>query len=183
MQHVANTLHFIESFKTKCSKSQPYKIAIFIKTYSQCIKFTSCHMFLRRLQCFSDLYNKHYITVLVASPSFRASFMIGSPLVMSSGVALKSIRLRRPVSSGKPQSHMSLNNFTFSSSKVKICSSLLCSWSVKTCLFHDEKPKIHFILAAFICILRRQCVNMIDTTWGRIYFLTCENFGREFRTP
>jgi len=29
---------------------------------------------------------------------------------------------------------------------------------------------------------RRQCVNVIDTMWGRIYFLTCENFGREFRT-
>ncbi len=26
---------------------------------------------------------------------------------------------------------------------------------------------------------RRQCVNMIDTTWGRIYFSTCENFGRK----
>ncbi len=24
---------------------------------------------------------------------------------------------------------------------------------------------------------RRQCVNVIDTTWGRIYFSTCENFG------
>ncbi len=23
----------------------------------------------------------------------------------------------------------------------------------------------------------RQCANVIDTTWGRIYFLTCENFG------
>ncbi len=23
---------------------------------------------------------------------------------------------------------------------------------------------------------RRQCVNVIDTTWGHIYFLTCENF-------
>ncbi len=22
-----------------------------------------------------------------------------------------------------------------------------------------------------------QCVNVLDTTWGRIYFLTCENFG------
>ncbi len=29
---------------------------------------------------------------------------------------------------------------------------------------------------------RRQCVNMIDTTWGRNYFLTCEYFGCEFRT-
>ncbi len=28
---------------------------------------------------------------------------------------------------------------------------------------------------------QRQCVNMIDTTWGRIYFLTCEYFGQEFR--
>ncbi len=27
----------------------------------------------------------------------------------------------------------------------------------------------------------RQCVNVIDTTWGRIHFLTCENFGRKFR--
>ncbi len=25
---------------------------------------------------------------------------------------------------------------------------------------------------------RRQCVNMIDTTWGCIYFLTCKHFGR-----
>ncbi len=24
---------------------------------------------------------------------------------------------------------------------------------------------------------RRQCVNVIDTTWCRIYFSTCENFG------
>ncbi len=24
---------------------------------------------------------------------------------------------------------------------------------------------------------RRQCVNVIFTTWGRIYFSTCENFG------
>ncbi len=29
---------------------------------------------------------------------------------------------------------------------------------------------------------RRQCVNVIDTTWGRIYFSTCENFGRKFHT-
>ncbi len=29
---------------------------------------------------------------------------------------------------------------------------------------------------------RRQCANVIDTTWGRIYFLTCENFGWKFRT-
>ncbi len=29
---------------------------------------------------------------------------------------------------------------------------------------------------------RRQCANVIDTTWGRIYFLTCENVGRKFRT-
>ncbi len=29
---------------------------------------------------------------------------------------------------------------------------------------------------------RRQCANVIDTTWGRIYFLTCEHFGRKFRT-
>ncbi len=28
---------------------------------------------------------------------------------------------------------------------------------------------------------RRQCVNVIDT-WGCIYFLTCEKFGRKFRT-
>ncbi len=26
---------------------------------------------------------------------------------------------------------------------------------------------------------RRQCVNVIDTTWGRIYFSTCENFGQK----
>ncbi len=25
-------------------------------------------------------------------------------------------------------------------------------------------------------------VNMTDTTWGHIYFLTCENFGREYQT-
>ncbi len=24
---------------------------------------------------------------------------------------------------------------------------------------------------------QRQCANVIDTTWGRIYFLTCEHFG------
>ncbi len=29
---------------------------------------------------------------------------------------------------------------------------------------------------------RSQCANVIGTTWGRIYFLTCENFGRNFRT-
>ncbi len=29
----------------------------------------------------------------------------------------------------------------------------------------------------------RQCVNMIDTTWGRIYFLTCENFGLSVQWP
>ncbi len=29
---------------------------------------------------------------------------------------------------------------------------------------------------------RRQCANVIDTTWGRIYFLTCGNFGWKFRT-
>ncbi len=29
---------------------------------------------------------------------------------------------------------------------------------------------------------RRQCANVIDTTWGRIYFLTCEHFGWKFRT-
>ncbi len=29
---------------------------------------------------------------------------------------------------------------------------------------------------------RRQCANVIDTTWGRIYFLTWENFRQKFRT-
>ncbi len=29
---------------------------------------------------------------------------------------------------------------------------------------------------------RRQCVNGIDTTWGRIYFLTCQKIGQEFLT-
>ncbi len=29
---------------------------------------------------------------------------------------------------------------------------------------------------------RRQCVNVIDRTWGCIYFSTCEHFGRKFRT-
>ncbi len=29
---------------------------------------------------------------------------------------------------------------------------------------------------------RRQWVNVIDTTWGRIYFSTCKNFERKFRT-
>ncbi len=29
---------------------------------------------------------------------------------------------------------------------------------------------------------RRQCVNMIDITWGCIYFSRCEHFGRKFRT-
>ncbi len=30
---------------------------------------------------------------------------------------------------------------------------------------------------------RRQCVNVIVTMWGRIYFSTCEYFGRKFQTP
>ncbi len=30
---------------------------------------------------------------------------------------------------------------------------------------------------------RRQCVNVIDTTWGRIYFSTCENFGLGVQWP
>ncbi len=29
---------------------------------------------------------------------------------------------------------------------------------------------------------QRQCVNVIDTTSGRIYFLKCGDFGREFQT-
>ncbi len=29
---------------------------------------------------------------------------------------------------------------------------------------------------------RTQCVIVIDTTWGRSYFLTCEKFGRKFLT-
>ncbi len=29
---------------------------------------------------------------------------------------------------------------------------------------------------------QRQWVNVIDTTWGRIYFSTCENFGQKFLT-
>ncbi len=29
---------------------------------------------------------------------------------------------------------------------------------------------------------RSQCANVIDTTWGRIWFLTCKNFGRKFLT-
>ncbi len=28
-------------------------------------------------------------------------------------------------------------------------------------------------------MFRRQCVNVIDTAWGRIYFSTCENFRRK----
>ncbi len=28
----------------------------------------------------------------------------------------------------------------------------------------------------------RQCANVIDTTWGRIYLLTCENFGLKARS-
>ncbi len=30
---------------------------------------------------------------------------------------------------------------------------------------------------------RRQCANVIDTTWGRIYFLTCENFRLSVQWP
>ncbi len=30
---------------------------------------------------------------------------------------------------------------------------------------------------------RMQCVNVIDITWGRIYFSTCEHFGRVFQNP
>ncbi len=30
---------------------------------------------------------------------------------------------------------------------------------------------------------RRQCVNVIDITWGRIYFSTCENFGLSVQWP
>ncbi len=30
---------------------------------------------------------------------------------------------------------------------------------------------------------RRQCVNLIDTTWGRIYFLKCENVGLRVQWP
>ncbi len=30
---------------------------------------------------------------------------------------------------------------------------------------------------------RRQCANVIDTTWGRIYFLTCENFVLSVQRP
>ncbi len=30
---------------------------------------------------------------------------------------------------------------------------------------------------------RRQCVNVIDITWGRIYFLTCKNFGLRVQWP
>ncbi len=29
---------------------------------------------------------------------------------------------------------------------------------------------------------RRQCANVIDITWGRIYFSMCEHFGRKIRT-
>ncbi len=29
---------------------------------------------------------------------------------------------------------------------------------------------------------QRQCVNVIDITWGRIYLSTCEKFGRKIRT-
>ncbi len=28
----------------------------------------------------------------------------------------------------------------------------------------------------------RQCVNVIDITWGRVYFSTCEHFRHKFRT-
>ncbi len=31
-------------------------------------------------------------------------------------------------------------------------------------------------------MFQRQCINMIDTMWGRIYFLACEHFWRKFRT-
>ncbi len=30
---------------------------------------------------------------------------------------------------------------------------------------------------------RRQCVNVIDTAWGRVYFLMCENFGLGVQWP
>ncbi len=30
---------------------------------------------------------------------------------------------------------------------------------------------------------RRQCANVIDTTWGRIYLLTCENFRLSVQRP
>ncbi len=29
---------------------------------------------------------------------------------------------------------------------------------------------------------RRQCVNVIDTTWDRVYFITCAIFRRKFQT-
>ncbi len=61
-----------------------------------------------------------------------------------------------------------------------------CLWTVKTLLkmlatdaknveiktrfefFHDGRK------------FRRQCVNVIDITWGRFYFLTCKNFGQNW---
>ncbi len=30
---------------------------------------------------------------------------------------------------------------------------------------------------------QRQCVNVTDTTWGRIYFSTCKNFGLSVQWP
>ncbi len=48
---------------------------------------------------------------------------------------------------------------------------------VKTQKFEPDPKKENMTDKSF-----RGSVNMIDTPWGRIYFLKCENFGQEFRT-
>lgn len=48
------------------------------------------------------------------------------------------------------------------------------------CFFKWEKPKKNQTRFKFFHNgrkFRRLCVNAIDSTWGRIYFLTCKNYG------
>lgn len=79
-------------------------------------------------------HTQHFTTTKYAiwynpcSPSLRASFMIGSPFVTSSDVALNNIRSLTGgfISSGAEiQSLSSLKMCTFSSNKEMICSSFL----------------------------------------------------------
>ncbi len=43
-----------------------------------------------------------------------------------------------------------------------------------------KKPEKHMWTFRTRCAM---ALNVIDTTWGRIYFLTCKNFRWKFRTP
>ncbi len=54
-----------------------------------------------------------------------------------------------------------------------------CVFPFSKCMLQMQKGRKSNLIPIFLAgrKFRRQCANVIDTTWGHIYFLTCKNVG------